>query len=264
MRRLAVLLPVTLLLLGYPAPAASQDSPPQMFYLVQEFVKPSKIAEYEANTKAFLKDLAMTPGAKETIQFSAVSGPEVGYIYVVPVDGWAGLGKAFGDWDAASRAMGQQKWAEHMARSTGLSDHSATSVMMMRPDLSYRAETAALTADRRYRHYDWWYIMPGHEQDIEAIAKEYIALYRAKNIQRGWRIYQSVVSPDLPMYLVVQTGTDEASYYAEDARIRQMLGSEGERLQQKAMQFTRRVESNYSWIRPDLSFPMAEQQVGSR
>lgn len=265
MTKLALTLSLATLTLGMPHAAIAQDQgPPQLYYLVQEFVKPPMTQQYETAGKAFLKDLAATAKAKETIQFTTVSGPEVGYIYVVPVDGWAGLSQAFQDWEAASQAMGQEKWMQHMAHSSATVDHSATSIMMARDDLSYLPQSVALTPDRPYRHYTWWYVVPGKETDIEAVAKEYIALYRSKNIQTGWRVYQEIVGPDLPMYLVVSTAADEASFHAEEKRIREMTGAEGQRLEQKAMQFARRLEINDSWIRLDLSFPPVEQQVGAR
>lgn len=265
MNKLALTLSLATVTLGVSGTATAQDQgPPQMYYIVQEFVKPPMMQQYEAAGKAFLKDLAATAMAKETIRFTTVSGTEVGYIYVVPVNGWAGLGKAFQDWEAAGKAMGQEKWMQHMARSSVAVEHSATSVLMTRIDLSYLPETAALTPDRPYRHYTWWYVIPGKETDIEAVAKEYVALYQSKNIKTGWRVLQAVVGPDLPMYLVVSTAANEAAYFAEEQRIRDMTGGEWQRLNEKAMQFARRLEINDSWIRPDLSFPPMEQQVGAR
>lgn len=264
MNRFALFGSAAALALAAPSVAAQEQGPPQMLYIVQDFVKPAMLQQYEANTKAFLKDLAATPKATETIRFTAVSGMEVGYIYVVPVSGWADLGKAFENWEAASKAMGQEKWGEHMARGAGAVDHSATSMIVLRPDLSYKIEGTALTPERPYRHYSWWYVIPGKEQAIEAVAKEYVALYRSKGIETGWRIYQSVVGPDNPMYLVVAAASDPAAYQAEQKRIATLLGQAGRDLSNKAMQFARRVEQNDSWIRPDLSFPPMQQQMGVR
>lgn len=263
MNRFALFGSAAALALAAPSVAAQEQGPPQMLYIVQDFVKPAMLQQYEANTKAFLKDLAATPKATETIRFTAVSGMEVGYIYVVPVSGWADLGKAFENWEAASKAMGQEKWGEHMARGAGAVDHSATSMIVLRPDLSYKIEGTALTPERPYRHYSWWYVIPGKEQAIEAVAKEFVDLYKTRNIQTGWRIYQHVVGPDLPMYLVVETAENAAAFEARTAKIRETLGEAGMRLEQKAMKLARRVEINDAWIRPDLSFPQ-ETQYGQR
>jgi hypothetical protein len=267
MRRIALFLLVAGLALGAPtAAAAQQQGPPQMMFVVQDFVKPGMIQDYEMAGKSFLKDLAATPNAKETIRYTALSGLETGYIYVVPVSSWADLGNAFQNWDAAGKAMGQEKWAAHMSRSAGMLDRSATSMIVLRPDLSYLPETTVLTVstDRPYRHYNWWYVIPGKEQAIEAVAKEYVELYRSKGIETGWLVYKGIVGPDAPMYLVVQTASDPAAFHAEQQHTEQMLGEAGQRLAAKARQFARRIEENDAWIRPDLSFPMMEQQVGSR
>ncbi len=247
------------LALGLAGPAVAQDdAPPAMYYIVQEHVKPAMASQYEQHTKAFIKDLAATPGI-EGIQWTGVSGTEVGYIYVVPIEGLSGLAQTFEGWEAASAKMGQQKWAEHMARSSAVTEYSSTSILALRNDLSYRPETAALTTAHPYRHYAWWYVLPGKEQAIEAVAREYVELYKAHGIETGWRVYQHVVGPDLPMYLVVETAESEAAFYAETARITELLGEQGRKLQEKAMQLARRIEINDAVIRPDLSFPQATQ-----
>lgn len=267
MKRLALFLPVAGLALGVPTVAAAQqEGPPQMMYVVQDFVKPGMMQEYEAAGKAFIKDLSAMPKAKETIRYVGLSGMEVGYIYSVPIQGWMGLDKAWKDWEAARKAMGEKKWGEHMNRSAAMVDHGSTSIIMLRPDLSYLPETTALTVttDRPYRHYNWWYVIPGKEQALEAVAKEYVELYRSKGIKTGWRVYQGVVGPDNPMYLVVETATDPAAYHAEQQRIEKMLGEAGQQLSAKALKFARRIVENDAWVRPELSFPMVEQQVGAR
>lgn len=261
-KRVLAVAPLALALALPPSTVAQEAQAPTMFYIVQDQVKPPMIAEYETASKAFIKDLAATAGI-EGIQWTAVSGMEVGYIFVVPVKDFADLGKAFQKWEGAGEKMGMAKWQEHMARSQAMVDHTATSILALRNDLSYMPETAAFTTERPYRHYAWWYVIPGKEQAIEAVAKEFVDLYKTRNIQTGWRIYQHVVGPDLPMYLVVETAENAAAFEARTAKIRETLGEAGMRLEQKAMKLARRVEINDAWIRPDLSFPQ-ETQYGQR
>jgi hypothetical protein len=48
---------------------------------------------------------------------------------------------------------------------------------------------------------------------------------------------------------------DEADFYANEARLNELVGAEAEKLGTKALKAARRVEPFIGWLRPDLSFP---------
>lgn len=261
MRKLA---PLALAALAFASAAGAQEqAAPQMVFVVQDVVSPAHMAAYENGTKAFIRDLAATPGTRETLQWTAVSGPEFGYYYVVPIESWAGLGEGMAAWEAAGAAMGP-KWMEHMVTNQSHVEETATSVMMLRPDLSYNLERAALAPENAYRNYTWWYIQPGKTAEAEAVAREYIDLFRARGLADGWRVYQTVLGPEQPVYLVVVAAPDREAYRARDAEISETLGEAGMQLEAKAMTVARRVAMSEGWLRPDLSFPPAPQQMGAK
>jgi hypothetical protein len=242
---------------------AQEQAAPQMVFVVQDVVSPAHMAAYETGTKAFLRDLAATPGARETLAWTAVSGPEVGYYYVIPIESWTALGEGFAAWEAAGTAMGS-KWTEHMAANQAHVEETATMVIMLRPDLSHNLDRTALTPENAYRHYTWWYPQPNKTQEAEAVAREYIALFQARGLEDGWRVYQTVMGPDQPAYLVLTTAPDKAAYNTRDAEITAILGEDGMKLQAKAMSLARRMTMSEGWMRPDLSFPPAPQQMGAK
>jgi hypothetical protein len=224
-----------------------------LIFVVQDVVSPANMAAYEAGTKAFMGSLAMTPQAAD-IQWTAVSGPEFGYYYVVPMDGWADIGEMYERWEAAGAAMGQKR-AEHTAAMYQHVEESVTMVIMSRPDLSHNADRAALTPENAYRHYTWWYPQPDKTQEAEAVAKEYIDLFKARGLDAGWLVYQTVMGTAAP---------DQATYNARDVEITKALGEDGMKLNAKAMSLARRMVISEGWLRPDLSFPPAQQQMGAR
>ncbi len=258
MKRLAPAVLAALVWLGLPGGLAAQEyGPPQMYWVLAEHVKPAMLTEYEAATKEMIQLLASVPEAAGKVQFTTISGPEVGYAYVITVQGFSGMDKAWQNWEATIEAAGRDKFMAIQEKASAATDHAESFVLMLREDLSYLPETTALTAERPYRMYHYWYTLPGKEQKVEAVVKEYIALYKSKGMTTGWRVYQAVMGPDLPMYLVVETAKDPADYYTNEMKVRSALGEAAENLDKRALQYARRLETSYGWIRPDLSFPPA-------
>ncbi|MEE9133538.1 MAG: hypothetical protein V3U13_08260 [Gemmatimonadota bacterium] len=259
MRRVLLLALVAIPVLGLSGPATAQEAeeygPPEMFWVYQEYVKPAMLQEYEAATKDLIDLLASSQEATSSIEFITISGSEFSYSYVIPVEGFGGIDEAWKSWQAAMEAAGRDKFSEIEARTAKAIDHAESSVLMLRADLSYMVEATALTADKPFRMYHYWYAIPGKESELEGVAKEFAALYKAKGIDHGWRIYQAVMGPDLPMYLVVETAADEADYHATVKKVEEMAGEEGMKLNQKALKFARNIVIQHGWIRPDLSFP---------
>lgn len=167
------------------------------------------------------------------------------------------MDKVWQDWETTIDAAGRDKFMAIQGKASAATDHGESFVLMLREDLSYLPETTALTAERPYRIYHYWYALPGKEQQVEAVVKEYVQLYKSKGLTSGWRIYQTIMGPDIPMYVVVETAKDPAEYYANEMKVRSALAEAGQKLDEKAMQYARRAEIWDGWIRPDLSFPPA-------
>ena len=94
---------------------------------------------------------------------------------------------------------------------------------------------------------------PGHEPDIEEVAKKFAALYEEKGIDTGFRVYQAVTGDDLPLYVVSFAAADAAGYYANEAKVNGMLGEAAIPLMQEAASHARRLERTNARMRPDLS-----------
>jgi hypothetical protein len=110
-------------------------------------------------------------------------------------------------------------------------------------------------ADRRYYRWDFYYLMPGHEKESEAIARDYAALFRQKNITDSYNIYTGVLGTDLPVLLAAIPARSESDLIAADEQNNAALGADVRPLQQRAMAITRRFERREGMLRPDLSYP---------
>jgi hypothetical protein len=250
-------------LLGLPGLASGQEQEaPPMFWVYQERVKPAMTQEYEAATKDLIALFESGGEATASLGWTTISSMENGYYYVMPIESFGGLDEAFGEWMTAVQAVGMDAFREVDSRTRAAMNYAEASVIALRPDLSYLPETVALDPEKPYRKYWWWYLTPGMEDDFEAVAKEFVELYAANNIETGWRIYQGMLGGEMPMYLVVDRAESPYDYAARDKEVMEILGDEAQALGMKAVKTARRIEESDGWFRPDLSFPRAEYEPG--
>jgi hypothetical protein len=225
---------------------------PVFMYVWTEHVPLAHAQEYEAEVKKVTAQMAETDEGKK-LNYFALSGPGT-YTYVIPMEDLGQFSQKNQEFMAAVNAVGGMEVWDAATRLVG---HGSGQLIVSRPDLSYKpAEPREVEATGLFRHHEWWYIRPGHEAEIEEVARKFAALYAEKEIDSGWRIYQAVTGDDLPLYLVTFTAADAADHYANEARVNGLLGEAGQKLIEEARSVARRVETTTTMIQPDLSMGM--------
>ena len=132
-------------------------------------------------------------------------------------------------------------------------------VVAYMPELSYRPAAPRLKPEEAlYAKLAFYAIEPGHEEEADAIARDYAALYKAKGITSGYQLFKAVMAPAMPMIIVRIPAKDPADWYAADQKAQEQTGAEGQALAARAMAITRHYDMRESWRRPDLDLaPMA-------
>ncbi len=246
-------------LLGLPAAAMAQDAQPQMLFVYQETVKPSMVQEYEASAKEFVKQLT---AVQADFAYQTVSTSEFDYFYVVPVDGFAGMGTMFQNFEGMMQKLGQDaimKMQESTAKSVV---HGANYAIMLRNDLSVNVEATEISTAQPFRKYYWWHVIPGMEAQFEGVVKEYAALYKSRQAGPGFRVYQIVMGPELPLYLAVAAAEDEAAWAARSKMMDEKLGYDLQQIYMKALKYTQKLRIQEGTVRPDLAYPQPMGETG--
>lgn len=256
MKRLAAAALVTVPLAFTSAGLGAQEAHPT--YLVyQDYVKASMIPQYEEMMKQLLAELAHGP-VRDQIQFVTIDGPELGYAFVIPIDGSAGIDRFREAFRTGVASIEAEAWTAMQARMRAAVDYRKSIVIQLRPNLSYLAETVAMDAELPFRKYHWYYVVRGQEVEFEKVAMEMVDLYSRFDIRRGFRIYEITLGDDLPSYVMVERADSEADYASRTAATQLAVGNDAEALFGRILQFTRRIEVMEGVIRPDLSFPPFE------
>jgi hypothetical protein len=237
--------------------AFAADAPkPELFIIHEEVVKPSAVAAYEAASKDFLGALWEKKVTSPAFNWMAAMTTDFHYIYIMRIENFAALDRNMAEWEKAKQTVGAERWASIERRGNEpLSSYSEV-VSMYRPDLSYIPATPRLKPEEnRYVRLQFFYLIPGKEKDAEAIAKDYISLFKQKNMGDGFRIYMSILGEDLPLLVASIHAKSAADYAAMDERTNTVLGADLRALQARAMSISRRFEQREAMIRPDLSYP---------
>src|ERR1044071_101302 len=252
MRRTALALALLLL------PAAVFAQPKPTFITVhEEIVPPAMIMRYEAMLREFVGTLAAMNISVPNVAFSTFMAPVFHYVYVSRVqDGLTGYATMFNAWMALPDKVGKDKWQDLMTRSLGTTSSYNEVLAMRRDDLSYMPATPRLKPEEQaYAKWQFYYLVPGKESEAEQVAKDYAALFKAKNIADGVTVYMVMSGNDLPLLVVATTGKSAADYAANDDKVNAMLGNDVRPLQARALAITRKFEMREGWYRPDLSYP---------
>jgi hypothetical protein len=243
--------------------SGQEEAPkPELAYVLVEHVKPSMSEQYEAATKELIGELAAHEADPTKTSFMAVSGSEIGYVYVVSLENYAAMDTLGKIWHAEIEKVGEEKWHELEAKADKAVEYRESFHVARRPELSYVPENPRLKqGDIKYIRYTFLYVIPGQEKQFEKVAAEFVALYKSKDVESGWSMYQPVTGTDLPVYIVASGAKGPADYFAQGEKIDTLLGDEGEQLGQKGMSCVRKVEHKAGRPRPDLSYPTTKAET---
>ena len=266
MKRTLPVLLVLLLSIVAALPLAAADAPaPKIYVLHQEVVRPSMTAVYEETTKELIKLIQEHRSAAPTFHFNAVAGDDFTYLYVTQLPDFTALDTIPKEFEATAKAVGEAKWGDLMKRNGQAVEYIRETILLEDPSLSYTPASPRLKPEEMaYFHYDLYYVQPGRETEADALAREFVELFRKKGIPDGYRLFRVLMGAEMPMIAVMFGARDAADYQAQDAKGRQILGPEGAALFQRAFSLSRRFESHNGWWRADLSLPPAPAQAAAK
>lgn len=235
-------------------PAFSQPAQPAPYLVVhQEVAKPSMVAQYEAASKEFVAMVKAHKDKMPHFSFTCLMSPDFTYTYVVSMPNIGTMDAINAEFGALAQAAGAA-FMDVNRRSGAATEYVKESIVQLAPELSYRPTQPRLKPEEvRYVHYDFYYVMPGHEPEADALAADYAKLFKSKNVANGYNLYRTVMGPEMPLLVVAIGAKDAADFHAENAKTQASLGAEGQALAARAMALTRRFEQRAAIPRPDLS-----------
>lgn len=232
---------------------AQEKLPDSELYLIHEdVIYPYMTEKYEKAASDFA---GMMKEGKVEGSYTALQTDIFTYTYISPVKDYDGLAKYFDMRSNMMEKVGKDKFAKVMSGFDGCYASHKNFLLTLRNDLSYKAKYG-LNPDEglNFRHLDYVYVVPGKEDEMMQILKEYQTLYDSKNIEEGYRIYIGGIGTDMPMILFVQPAKSQVDWATLTENQDKLLGDEGMKLWNRAMAITMKFEHHSGMMRPDLYY----------
>ncbi len=249
------LLLMVLFVLAFFAESFAQKELPksQLLLMHEDLVLPSMADKYEQACKDYVQ---MLKDAKiDSRSYRVIQKDYFNYTAVIPVTDFDGLAKYFGMTPDVIEKIGKEKFDAQMKKFDGCYDTHRNYLLTLRNDLSYKPEYG-LNMDEglNYRHLDYFYPIPGKEDQMMELIKEYKKLYESKKLQEGYRVYMSSVGTENGMVLFVQPAKSRVDFAMLSDKQDEILGKEAQVLWDKLLKVTQKFEHHDGVMRPDLSF----------
>lgn len=246
-----MLLPLAVLMLLPASLAAQESSGPIWWAVFTEQVAPANVEAFEETSAAMHE--VIDANAPEDMVYYTLSGPETGYMYAIPMESYEQFMEIGQKWEGMVEQFGREKWMEMDAAGSKFVTSRSMALYIERLDLSYVPESPRLTMEAPMRHYDYLYPIPGKEQALEALLREWVQLYESENANSGWMVYQAFTGEDLPLYVIGTLAMDRGDYEADGSRLDELFGDADDALWQKTATLMRKFDHNDAWFRPELS-----------
>jgi hypothetical protein len=250
--RIAVFLAVSFLsiLLVFSGLTGAQEQKSQLYSVTEIVVKPAMVSKYEEAVKREIELGYPHP-------FEAYSTDDFHYYLLVPIEDYGGidtLNKMESDWAAR---IGEE-FQKNMKSVEGTFNYYKNYVIRFLPEYSYSPKKLASKAEEAtFIRWEHWYLEFGKEKEFADIIKQWVDLYRSKEIPLGWNAYSVEIGGESPYYifaLSARSAKSAADYYAEDVKAVRKMGTEKVMpLLDKTFALFRKYEIKTGRPRPDLS-----------
>ena len=238
---------------------AQEEKPKGQLWLIEECaVKPCGVGEFEAVVKEFV---AQAVEHKYPYRWYGHSSNDFRYYFAYPVENLGAVDNIFEAGEELAEKMGKEQYQALHKRFEGNIEYVKFLTFRFMPERSYTPENPRLLPEeRKFEHVNYIYLPYGKGKEFEEVGKEWVALYKSKNISDGYEFYRGVIGTDNPWYMLIRRAKNRADYYSQSEVIDELLGEEGTALWKKTMPLFKKIERLDGWERPDLSYTPQKEE----
>ncbi len=241
---------VILALVAVPAWLTAQPAEAPMIMICDITVKPSMAGEFRAGMKAMAEFYAKH---KAVYGWFAQMTEDSHCLLLSPISDYSDVGKLLEE-DAALMAKdkaGFAAWSEKLAATY---ESFTTSIVSYKPELSLLPEKPRPGEGNTFVIYDIWSIIPGREQEFEALAKEIAALAKAKGTVDAWACLAGELGCEQPVYFYCAVDKGPAEFWTHNAEMWAAMGSDADIIMDKSTKLLRKRRMQTAWYRAELSY----------
>lgn len=244
-------LAVAVMALALLAPA--QEKKPQLYFVEDYVIKPSMVAQYEAEHKEVIATVYQPHNWSWPLATYVTE--DFHYYCVYPIASLIDLDKAYASFSEILGKFGEQKWDALNRKMGDTTEYIKQGTVTLSPGLSYFPEKPRLKPEEaKFVYWGFCYVMPGKEKDFEAQTKKIVALYQAKKISAGFKTWIGGLGTEMPFYFFSMTAKSAADMFVTDEKTTKLLDPEATAIWNAMLKLMRKFESKMGTARPDLSY----------
>jgi len=257
-KSLIVLLGLVFCLCALSPLAQAEKQEAQLILMDEYVVKPSCIAEFEAASK---ETLAEWSKHKYPYSFEGYFSEDMHFVFFTPLTNFAEIDSYYMVLEELKKKMGTERWNALWKRESAALDYLRSRIFYYMPELSYFPENPRLKpGEESFAVWSFYSVIPGREDEFEAVSKEWVTLHKEKNWQNGYKCYAGDFGADMPVYLVFWKTKSEADALINLEKSSNIFGEEGKALEDKGTSLLRGLKMKRGWLRPDLSYTPKDKQ----
>lgn len=229
----------------------SQMEKPQPYWIHEDVVKPSMVADYEATCKELISKLKEYN--IQDIKWITTALNDNRYLYVSEIENMASLDKPV--FAALSDKMGADAVAALFGKMDKCYDVEHDYVIYLDKELSYMPDGITQTPEgMNYRKFYYLHITPANRATVKAKMKAVKSLFASKGSKEYFRIYHSGFGTRGEFYMAAVAAKDAEDYARQSKANDMLLGDEGKKAFGELFSNTLKNEEYTGNMRPDLYY----------
>lgn len=221
----------------------------KMYQVHVDYVKPSKLAEYNKTAKEFVD--ACKKYNPQAPWITATTSDNK-FLYVSSLKNFAELDK--NPFSEMAQKMGDD-WENLFKNFNTCYDKHGDYILVLDEGLTYMPEGISQTQEgQNYRKYFFLYYTPQNQSALRTAMKGIKDLFVSKGSKEYYRVYHSGFGVVENYYLVAVSAKDEIDQATKNKANNELLGDAAKEVFEKMMNATSRFEEISGWMRPDLSY----------
>ena len=231
--------------------SAQDDSNYQMFWVHEDRVMPSKVADYEKAAKLLAEKCAEynvdMPGwiTSQTMDWR--------YMYVTPIKSLSDIN--FDGMGELREKMGAEAFDQMFADMNDSYKKHGDYVLTMDKELTYMPEGITQTPEgENYRKFWYLHTTPGKAKKLREKMLAVKELYESKGSSAYYRVYRNGFGTMGDFLLVAAASKDGVTFETAGAANDKLLGEEAQPIFMEVMKYITKIEEMTGQMRPDLAY----------
>ena len=231
--------------------SAQDDGNYQMYWVHEDRVMPSKVADYEKAAKMLVEkceeyNVDMTGWiTSQTMDFR--------YLYVTPIKSLTDIN--FDGMGELREKMGAEAFDQMFTDMNDSYKKHGDYVITMDKELTYMPEGITQTPEgENYRKFWYLHTTPGKAKKLREKMLAVKELYESKGSSAYYRVYRSGFGTMGDFFLVAAASKDGVTFETAGAANDKLLGEDAQPIFTEVMKYITKIEEVTGQMRPDLAY----------